>query len=73
MGGVSCAPHDPRGSGCEGTGEGKHLDTRVALECRVGNDSVLDGIGCSCTDRDGSEHFKNGPEYHRLSVGDGAG
>jgi hypothetical protein len=50
VGRVSSTPHDPGGSTSEGTGESEHLDTGVTSESRVGNDTVLDGIGSSGTD-----------------------
>lgn len=73
VGRVSRAPHDPGGGGGQGTGEGHHLDTGVALEGGVGNNAVLDGLGGSCADGDGAEHFEDGTEDHGLSVGDGSG
>lgn len=69
--GVFCAPHDPHGGTGESTGESQHLNAGVSLESRVWNDSVLDGIGRSRSDSDGSQHLKDGTEYHGLSVGDG--
>jgi len=50
VGRVSSTPHDPGGSTSEGTGECEHLDTGITSESRVGNDTVLDGIGSSSTD-----------------------
>ena len=70
---VACAPHDPDGSTCEGASESQHLDRGVVLEALVGDDAVLDGLCCSCTDGDGSHHFEYGAEDHGLAVGDGTG
>jgi hypothetical protein len=61
--------HDPRGSTSKGTGESQHLDTSVTSECGIGNDTVLDGIGGTSTDRYSTEHFEYGTEDHGLSVG----
>lgn len=72
VGGVSRAPHDPgRGSG-EGAGEGEHLDTGIVVEGGVGDDAVLDGLGSTGTDGDGSKHLEDGAEDHGLSVGNGS-
>ena len=72
MGGVSCTPHDPGRGGGERTSEGEHLDTGIALEGAVGDDTVLDGISSTGTDRNSSQHFENGTEDHGLSVGNGS-
>lgn len=50
VGRVSSTPHDPGGSTSEGTGEGEHLDTGITSESRVGDNTVLDGVGSSGTD-----------------------
>ena len=70
---VLCTPHDPGGSSSKSTSESKHLDTGVALESRGGNDSVLDGVCGSRTNRDSTKHLEDGTEDHSLSVGDGPG
>jgi hypothetical protein len=51
-----------------GAGEGEHLDTSIALEGRVGDDAVLDGVGGPGTGGDGSKHLEYGAEYHSLAV-----
>lgn len=48
------------------------MNTGVALEGRIGNDAVLDGICCSCSDSDGSEHLEDGAEDHGLPIADGS-
>ena len=50
VGRVSSTPHDPSGSSGESTGKGEHLYTGITSEGRVGDDTVLDGIGSSSTD-----------------------
>lgn len=68
---VASAPHDPGGSGSKRASEGKHLNTGIAVEGVVRNDAVLDRVGSSCADCDGTEEFEDGAEDHGLSVGDG--
>jgi hypothetical protein len=65
---VLCAPHDPDGGTGERAGKGKHLDTGVALERVVGDDTVLDGVGCTGTDSDCTYHLKDGTQNHSLAV-----
>jgi len=50
VGRVSSTPHDPGGCTSEGTGESEHLDSGVTSESRVGDNTVLDGIGSSSSD-----------------------
>lgn len=49
------------------------MNAGIALEGRVGDDAVLDGISGASTDSDGSDELENGTEDHSLAVGDGAG
>lgn len=70
MSGVASTPHDPGGSGGESTGEGEHLDAGITSESRDGDDTVLDGIGSTGTDSDGSEHLEDSTEDHGLAVAD---
>jgi hypothetical protein len=66
------APHDPdRGTG-KRAGKGKHLNTGIVLESAGGDDSVLDGVGSTGTNSDGTDHLEDGTENHGLAVGDGA-
>jgi hypothetical protein len=55
---VTCAPHDPDGSTCGGTGEGEKLYRSVTLESAEGNNSVLDGRGSSGTDSKRTSHLE---------------
>lgn len=48
------APHDPRRGGDEGTREGEHLDSGLALEDVGRDNAILDGFGCSGADGDGT-------------------
>lgn len=64
VGGVTGAPHNPGGSGGEGTSESKHLDAGVALEGGRGDDAVLDGLSGSGTDSDGADGFEDGRQAH---------
>jgi len=70
---MSCAPHDPDGGTSQSASEGKHLNTSIATESAVGNDTVLDGVGGTGTDSDGTDHLEDGTQDHGLAVGDGAG
>jgi hypothetical protein len=70
--GMASAPHDPGGGRRESTSKSQHLNTSITLERRVGNDAVLDSIGSSGSDKDGSKHFEDGTEDHSLSVRDGS-
>lgn len=65
------APHDPDGGTGESAREGKHLNTGVVPEGAGGDDAVLDGIGSTGTDSDGTDHLKDGTKDHGLAVGDG--
>lgn len=69
MGRVPCAPHDPDGGTSQSAGESKHLNTGVTLESVVGDDSVLDGIGGTGTNSDGTNHLEDGTQDHGLAVG----
>ena len=66
--GVFCAPHDPGGGTGESAGEGQHLNTSVALEGVGGDNSILDGIGSTGTNGDGTYHLEDGTENHGLAV-----
>jgi len=68
--GVLGAPHDPDGGTSEGAGESKHLDAGVTLEGVGGDDSVLDGVGSTGTNSDGTNHLEDGTENHGLAVRD---
>lgn len=65
--------HDPSRSTSKGTGESQHLDTGIALECGVGDDTVFDGVGGTSTNRYGTEHLEYCTEDHGLTVGEGSG
>jgi hypothetical protein len=67
------APHDPDRGTSESAGKGKHLNTGIVLEGGGRDNSVLDGVGGTCTDSDSTDHLEDGSENHGLSVGDGAG
>tara|TARA_R110002003_G_scaffold62_15_gene5654 strand:- start:6778 stop:7026 length:249 start_codon:yes stop_codon:yes gene_type:complete len=66
------APHDPDGGTGKSASKRKHLNTSVALEGGARDDSVLDGVGGTGTDRDGADHFEDGTENHSLAIGDRA-
>jgi hypothetical protein len=66
------APHDPEGCTSEGAGESQHLNAGVALESVGRNDAVLDGLGGTGTDSNGTHHLEDGTKDHGLAVGDGA-
>ena len=70
---VASAPHDPGRGGSESTCESQHLNAGVAFECTVGNDAVLDRVGGTGSDCDGSEKFEACAKDHGLSVGDTPG
>ena len=67
------APHDPGRGGCKSAGKSQHLNPDIAFEGGDGNDAVLDGVGGTSTDCNGSEEFEDGAEDHGLPVGDGPG
>lgn len=48
---VASGDHEPGSGSDKSTGEGEHLDTRVATEDRHGDDTVLDGASNLCTDQ----------------------
>ena len=70
---MASAPHNPRGGGGESTGESQHLNTGIAFEGTVGNDTVLDRVGCTGSDGDSSKKFEACAKDHGLSVGDTPG
>jgi len=70
---VPCAPHDPDGGTSQSASEGKHLNTGIALEGIVRDDSVLDGIGGTGTNSDSTNHFKDSTQNHSLAVGNRTG
>lgn len=72
MSGVPCAPHDPDGGTGQSASESKHLNTRVTFEGVGRNDTVLDSIGGTSTNSDGTDHLKNGTQDHGLTVSDRA-
>ena len=73
VGRVLGAPHDPERGTSEGAGECQHLDTSIALEGTGRNDTVLNGIGSTGTDSDGTHHLEDGTQDHGLAVRNGAG
>jgi hypothetical protein len=64
------APHDPDRGTSESASEGEHLNTGIVLEGTGGNDTVLDSVGSTGTDSDGTDHLEDGTENHGLTVGD---
>lgn len=66
------APHDPDRGTSQSAGECKHLNTSIALEGGGRNDSVLDGVGGTGTDSDGTYHLEDSTQNHGLAVRDGA-
>lgn len=66
--GVPGTPHDPGGSTSKSASEGKHLNTGITTESRVGDNSVLDSICGSSTDSNSTDDFKDSSENHGLSV-----
>lgn len=70
VGAVTSAPHDPERSTGSGTGEGEKLDTGVALESLDGDDTALDGGGCTGSDCEGAGHFEDETADHGPAVGD---
>ena len=72
MSGVAGTPHHPDSSTGGGTGECEQLNASVAVECRDGNNAVLDGRCSSSTDCEGTSDFEDQTKDHSLLVGDRA-
>jgi hypothetical protein len=66
------APHDPDRSTSESAGKGEHLNTGIVLEGTGRDDTVLDSVGSTSTDSDGTDHLEDSTENHGLTVGDRA-
>jgi hypothetical protein len=73
VGRVAGTPHDPDSGTSRRASECEKLNGSVAVECRDGDNAVLDGRCSSGTDCEGTGDFEDQTEDHGLLVCDRAG